>query len=103
MSRRELPFGEAMHLRNPWNDGKPVKIGRDGQVRDHLSFHHPPHHIVSLIPDNLSDNLTPGNLSDNHTPDNLSDNDTPYNLSDNHTPDNPDNLTPDNLSDNHTR
>lgn len=21
-----------MHLYNPWNDGKPVKIGRDGQV-----------------------------------------------------------------------
>lgn len=21
-----------MHLYNPWNEGKPVKIGRDGQV-----------------------------------------------------------------------
>ncbi|KAF2902905.1 hypothetical protein ILUMI_03282 [Ignelater luminosus] len=29
--RKELPFSETMHLYNPWNDGKPVKIGRDGQ------------------------------------------------------------------------
>ncbi|KAB0796705.1 hypothetical protein PPYR_10766 [Photinus pyralis] len=29
--RKELPFNETMHLYNPWNDGKPVKIGRDGQ------------------------------------------------------------------------
>ena len=30
--RRELPFPKTQHLYNPWNDGKPVKIGRDGQV-----------------------------------------------------------------------
>ncbi|XP_014248285.1 YTH domain-containing protein 1 [Cimex lectularius] len=29
--RRELPFTSTLHLYNPWNDGKPVKIGRDGQ------------------------------------------------------------------------
>lgn len=29
--RKELPFSATMHLYNPWNDGKPVKIGRDGQ------------------------------------------------------------------------
>nr|XP_054920809.1 YTH domain-containing protein 1-like isoform X1 [Dermacentor andersoni] len=29
--RRELPFTKTAHLYNPWNDGKQVKIGRDGQ------------------------------------------------------------------------
>ncbi|XP_015171044.1 PREDICTED: YTH domain-containing protein 1 [Polistes dominula] len=29
--RKELPFTTTMHLYNPWNDGKQVKIGRDGQ------------------------------------------------------------------------
>ncbi|KAE8740230.1 hypothetical protein FOCC_FOCC014256 [Frankliniella occidentalis] len=29
--RKELPFTATMHLYNPWNEGKPVKIGRDGQ------------------------------------------------------------------------
>lgn len=29
--RKELPFSATMHLYNPWNEGKPVKIGRDGQ------------------------------------------------------------------------
>lgn len=29
--RRELPFTKTTHLYNPWNDGKQVKIGRDGQ------------------------------------------------------------------------
>ncbi|XP_077290737.1 YTH domain containing 1 [Arctopsyche grandis] len=29
--RKELPFSGTLHLYNPWNDGKPVKIGRDGQ------------------------------------------------------------------------
>ncbi|XP_037835340.1 YTH domain-containing protein 1 isoform X2 [Kryptolebias marmoratus] len=31
LCRRELPFIKTAHLSNPWNDGKPVKIGRDGQ------------------------------------------------------------------------
>lgn len=29
--RKELPFSGTLHLYNPWNEGKPVKIGRDGQ------------------------------------------------------------------------
>lgn len=29
--RKELPFSSTLHLFNPWNEGKPVKIGRDGQ------------------------------------------------------------------------
>lgn len=32
--RRELPFIKTAHLSNPWNEHKPVKIGRDGQVGD---------------------------------------------------------------------
>ncbi|XP_037548041.1 LOW QUALITY PROTEIN: YTH domain-containing protein 1 [Nematolebias whitei] len=31
LCRRELPFIKTAHLSNPWNDSKPVKIGRDGQ------------------------------------------------------------------------
>jgi hypothetical protein len=31
INRRDLGFGECSHLKNPWNDGKPVKVGRDGQ------------------------------------------------------------------------
>ena len=30
--RRDLSFTKTQHLYNPWNEGKPVKIGRDGQV-----------------------------------------------------------------------
>lgn len=29
--KKELSFTTASHLYNPWNEGKPVKIGRDGQ------------------------------------------------------------------------
>ncbi|XP_022255830.1 YTH domain-containing protein 1-like [Limulus polyphemus] len=29
--RHELPFTKSQHLFNPWNEGKQVKIGRDGQ------------------------------------------------------------------------
>eukprot|EP00095_Tigriopus_kingsejongensis_P005250 maker-scaffold353_size198981-snap-gene-0.35 protein:Tk05250 transcript:maker-scaffold353_size198981-snap-gene-0.35-mRNA-1 annotation:"yth domain-containing protein 1" len=29
--RKELSFQRVQHLSNPWNDDKPVKIGRDGQ------------------------------------------------------------------------
>ncbi|XP_045766667.1 YTH domain-containing protein 1 [Maniola jurtina] len=29
--RKELSFNNTLHLYNPWNEGKPVKIGRDGQ------------------------------------------------------------------------
>ncbi|XP_058473695.1 YTH domain-containing protein 1 isoform X1 [Solea solea] len=31
LCRRELPFTKTSHLANPWNEHKPVKIGRDGQ------------------------------------------------------------------------
>lgn len=31
LCRKELSFNGTAHLFNPWNDGKPVKIGRDGQ------------------------------------------------------------------------
>jgi len=31
--RRDLPFAACAHLTNPWNEGKPVKVGRDGQVQ----------------------------------------------------------------------
>lgn len=29
----DLPFSRTLHLHNPWNEGKPVKIARDGQAR----------------------------------------------------------------------
>lgn len=29
----DLPFGRTLHLHNPWNEDKPVKIARDGQAR----------------------------------------------------------------------
>ncbi|VDN98917.1 unnamed protein product [Rodentolepis nana] len=29
--KHELPFNNVAHLTNSWNEGKPVKIGRDGQ------------------------------------------------------------------------
>lgn len=32
--RRSLPFNQTLHLFNSWNENKPVKIGRDGQVFD---------------------------------------------------------------------
>lgn len=31
LCRVELPFTKTAHLTNPWNEQKPVKIGRDGQ------------------------------------------------------------------------
>ena len=36
LNRRELWFSKCLHLRNPWNDNKEVKICRDGQVRHGL-------------------------------------------------------------------
>lgn len=32
--KKELSFTCTTHLHNPWNEGKPVKIGRDGQEID---------------------------------------------------------------------
>ncbi|XP_076463186.1 YTH domain-containing protein 1-like isoform X2 [Babylonia areolata] len=34
IGRRELAFTKTNHLHNPWNNNKPVKIGRDGQEID---------------------------------------------------------------------
>ncbi|XP_071953772.1 uncharacterized protein [Antedon mediterranea] len=31
ITRQEVSFTKTQHLYNPWNDAKPVKIGRDGQ------------------------------------------------------------------------
>lgn len=31
INRRDLSFTDCSHLKNPWNEGKPVKVGRDGQ------------------------------------------------------------------------
>ncbi len=31
ISRKELSFTKTQHIFNSWNDGKPIKIGRDGQ------------------------------------------------------------------------
>ncbi|ELT88031.1 hypothetical protein CAPTEDRAFT_225537 [Capitella teleta] len=31
INRKDLSFSNTMHLHNPWNENKPVKIGRDGQ------------------------------------------------------------------------
>ncbi|XP_009985234.1 PREDICTED: YTH domain-containing protein 1-like [Tauraco erythrolophus] len=36
--RRELPFTKSAHLTNPWNEHKPVKIGRDGQLCTYRRF-----------------------------------------------------------------
>ena len=32
VTKKELSFNKVQHLLNPWNENKPVKIGRDGQV-----------------------------------------------------------------------
>lgn len=34
INRNELSFNNTTHLFNPFNEGKPVKIGRDGQEID---------------------------------------------------------------------
>ena len=36
--RGNLDFNLTMELKNPWNESKPVKISRDGQVR-HTGCH----------------------------------------------------------------
>ncbi|ODM99957.1 YTH domain-containing protein 1 [Orchesella cincta] len=38
ISRNDLSFTKTQHLFNPWNEGKPVKIGRDGQeIEPHVA------------------------------------------------------------------
>ena len=34
----DLPFDKTMHLHNPLNENKPVKIGRDGQASPNLAM-----------------------------------------------------------------
>ena len=36
-TRGELEFSHTLDLKNPWNDSKPVKISRDGQVKIYFS------------------------------------------------------------------
>jgi hypothetical protein len=36
--RGAVEFSMCMDLKNPWNDNKPVKISRDGQVRNTSQF-----------------------------------------------------------------
>ena len=36
--KQDLPFQKVQHLYNPWNDGKPIKIGRDGQEIEPSKF-----------------------------------------------------------------
>lgn len=31
INKTDLPFKHVQHLQNPWNENKPIKIGRDGQ------------------------------------------------------------------------
>ena len=38
----ELEFSHTLDLKNPWNDNKPVKISRDGQVSPYV-------HICKVI------------------------------------------------------
>ncbi|KAI2811239.1 hypothetical protein BLOT_002412 [Blomia tropicalis] len=53
--QHELPFTETTHLFNPFNEGKPVKIARDGQeidprVGEELCRLFPSDDLVDLIP-----------------------------------------------------
>ncbi|XP_069092035.1 YTH domain-containing protein 1 isoform X4 [Pleurodeles waltl] len=53
--RRELPFTKSSHLSNPWNENKPVKIGRDGQEIENvcgtqLCLLFPPDESIDLYP-----------------------------------------------------
>ncbi|CAG0900182.1 unnamed protein product, partial [Cyprideis torosa] len=53
--RHELPFERTLELCNPWNNNRPVKIGRDGQeieplVAEELCRMFPEDHSVELTP-----------------------------------------------------
>jgi hypothetical protein len=45
---QDLPFQKVQHLYNPWNDGKPIKIGRDGQEIEPSKFFIPTLHFLSV-------------------------------------------------------
>lgn len=53
--RRELPFSKTLHLFNPLNDGKPVKIGRDGQEVEPVVAEE----LCRLFPEDDSSDLLP--------------------------------------------
>jgi hypothetical protein len=45
----DLPFSDTLHIRNPLNNHKPVKISRDGQVIYYSPFYNPPlQDLISL-------------------------------------------------------
>lgn len=55
VSRRDLSFTKTQHLYNPWNEGKPVKIGRDGQeIEPRVA-----EELCRLFPKDDGVNLTP--------------------------------------------
>ncbi|KAI5695135.1 hypothetical protein M8J75_011585 [Diaphorina citri] len=55
VSRKELPFTSTLHLYNSWNEGKPVKIGRDGQeIEPRVA-----EQLCRLFPEDSAVELTP--------------------------------------------
>ncbi|KAK3889284.1 hypothetical protein Pcinc_006707 [Petrolisthes cinctipes] len=55
ISRKDLSFTKTQHLYNPWNEGKPVKIGRDGQeIEPRVA-----EELCRLLPKDPGINLTP--------------------------------------------
>ncbi|CAG0883828.1 unnamed protein product [Darwinula stevensoni] len=55
ISRKELAFTKTQHLYNPWNEGKPVKIGRDGQeIEPRVA-----EELCRLFPEDTGIELTP--------------------------------------------
>lgn len=53
--KKELPFTSTTHLYNPWNENKPVKIGRDGQEIDPKVAEE----LCRLFPEDTSVEMTP--------------------------------------------
>ena len=48
--RASIPFQQAHHLVNPWNDHKKVQISRDGQVRQSCELHRMLYSVFMLRP-----------------------------------------------------
>lgn len=53
--KKELPFTSTTHLYNPWNENKPVKIGRDGQEIEPKVAEE----LCRLFPEDTSVEMTP--------------------------------------------
>lgn len=53
--RQDLSFQKVQHLYNPWNNGKPVKIGRDGQEIEPKVAEE----LCRLFPEDKSVDMTP--------------------------------------------